>query len=116
MKSGDIKLMIMMKKCFAVVCLCCVFLLNAGCAKSMHQPNGPEYKKAQELDIFLLIGQSNMQGVAPIESLDTLTLKNVWLFNDKDKWEPARNLPDNGMNRYSTVKRKPIVLFGPAYT
>ena len=69
-----------------------------------------------KMDIFLLIGQSNMQGVAPIESLDTLALKNVYLFNDKMQWEPARNLPDNGMNRYSTVTRRPVVLFGPAYT
>jgi hypothetical protein len=75
-----------------------------------------EPQQNEKLDIFLLIGQSNMQGVAPIESLDTLILKDVYLFNDKNKWEPARNLPGNGMNRYSTVKRRPIVLFGPAYT
>ena len=69
-----------------------------------------------EMDVFLLIGQSNMQGVAPIGSLDTIALNNVYLLNDKNKWEAARNLPDNGMNRYSTVKKKSIVLFGPAYT
>lgn len=76
----------------------------------------PKQQLAKALDIFLLIGQSNMQGVAPIGALDTIALKNVWLFNDKDQWEPARNLPKNGMNRYSTVKRIPTVLFGPAYT
>ena len=98
-----------------VFCLC-LLILNASCAKSISQPDKPTNKNNQELDVFLLIGQSNMQGVAPIGSLDTLILKNVYLFNDKNKWEPARNLPGNGMNRYSTVKRRPVVLFGPAYT
>lgn len=98
------------------LCLCGIFLLHESCAKSQSQSDKPIDKQIKELDIFLLIGQSNMQGVAPIKSLDTLTLKDVYLFNDKNKWEPARNLPGNGMNRYSTVKRKPTVLFGPAYT
>lgn len=107
-----------MKKCFALVYLCCIVLLNESCAKSTHQrqPEKPANAQNKELDIFLLIGQSNMQGVAPIGSLDTVALKNVYLFNDKNNWEPARNLPGNGMNRYSTVKRIPTVLFGPAYT
>ncbi len=97
--------------------LTCLFLLlltaYVSNSESLQQDQKPMNK---EMDIFLLIGQSNMQGVAPIGSLDTLALQNVYLFNDKNKWEPARNLPDNGMNRYSTVKRRPIVLFGPAYT
>lgn len=97
--------------------LTCLFLLLLSAysfkSESLQQDQNPMNK---EMDIFLLIGQSNMQGVAPIGSLDTLALKNVYLFNDKNKWEPARNLPDNGMNRYSTVTRRPIVLFGPAYT
>lgn len=71
---------------------------------------------ANTLDVFLLIGQSNMVGVAPIGDLDTISLKDVYLFNDKAQWEPARNLSWNGMNRYSTVKRRPIQLFGPAYS
>lgn len=104
----------MTKNGCVLVSLCIVVLLNISCSR-IYQPAHPGNNEGKGLDIFLLIGQSNMQGVAPIESLDTVTLKNVYLFNEKDQWEPARNLPENGMNRYSTVKRRPVVLFGPAY-
>lgn len=98
-----------------ILLLYCFSLLNVICTKA--QGNVDEFNpRAKGLDIFLLIGQSNMQGVAPILALDTITLNNVYLFNDRNIWEPAKNLPANGMNRYSTVKRIPIVKFGPAYT
>ncbi|HEY0669538.1 MAG TPA: sialate O-acetylesterase [Sphingobacteriaceae bacterium] len=99
-----------MQKKYLLIFLC---LVSISCAQTRSIPGQHEDR---ELDVFLLIGQSNMQGVAPIGSLDTISLKNVYLFNDKNQWEPAKNLPDNGMNRYSTVKKKPTVLFGPAYT
>lgn len=88
-------------------------IVNLGCAQT-RSITGQSGNAA--LDVFLLIGQSNMVGVAPIGNLDTIPLKDVYLFNDKKQWEPARNLAGNGMNRYSTVKRQPIQLFGPAYS
>lgn len=92
------------------------FLLLSTCYVNGQDNHPISNQQSGGLDIFLLIGQSNMQGAAPILDLDTITLENVYLFNDKSRWEPARNLKNNGMNRYSTVKRRPTVLFGPAYT
>jgi len=70
----------------------------------------------EDIDVFLLIGQSNMQGVAPITESDTLPLKNVFLLTSDYDWEPARNLTNQGMNRYSSVKKNPKTLYGPAYS
>lgn len=73
-------------------------------------------EELEALDIYLLIGQSNMQGVAPIGILDKVTLENVYLYNNKGSWEKAKNMTDNGINRYSTVKKNPTTLLGPGYT
>jgi len=53
-----------------------------------------------------------MAGRAEIEYQDTLILKNVWLLNDQNRWESARN----PLNRYSSV-RKDISMqkLGPGY-
>jgi len=70
----------------------------------------------QVQDIYLLIGQSNMGGRAAIGSFDKEVLHRVFLFNRKDHWEKAANLP-TGMNRYSTVRRKiSMQNLNPAYT
>lgn len=105
---------IKLKNSFSVVYLI-LLLLSAGCANNQKSAAKTQ-NDTDELDVYLLIGQSNMQGVAPIENLDTITLENVYLFNDEDKWELARNYENNGINRYSTVKKKPITLLGPGYT
>jgi hypothetical protein len=53
-------------------------------------------------DIYLLIGQSNMAGRGKLLQQDTLsTIKGVWLLNDKDKPEPARN----PLNKYSSIRK-----------
>jgi len=77
----------------------------------------PEFEgiHPQNLEIYLLIGQSNMAGRANIEEQDKDTLANVFLFtgiNGKE-WEKAAN----PLNKYSTV-RKDISLqkLGPGYT
>ena len=64
------------------------------------------------LDIFLLVGQSNMAGRAPIEPVDSDSLDGVYLFNGFN-WEKAAN----PLNKYSTV-RKDIALqrLGPGYS
>lgn len=88
------------------------FLLFASCCnlKSVHKK---QYVENKELDLFLLIGQSNMAGRAEIfhEYADTLT--GVYLLNDNDCFEKAVN----PLNRYSTI-RKDISMqkLGPGYS
>jgi len=71
--------------------------------------------KPENLEIYLLIGQSNMAGRADIETQDRDSLENVLLFTGiKGKeWEKAAN----PLNKYSTV-RKDISMqkMGPGYT
>jgi hypothetical protein len=63
-------------------------------------------------DIFLLIGQSNMVGVAPVMPLDLEIVPGALLFNGKD-WEPLRA----SVQRYSTVLPTPGKSnLGPGYT
>ncbi len=64
-------------------------------------------------DIYLLIGQSNMAGRAQISPDSMGLMKNVYLLNVEDTWEPAKN----PLNRYSTV-RKHISMqrLGPGYS
>ena len=52
-------------------------------------------------DLYLLIGQSNMAGRAPIEEPDRPALERVFLLNDQDGWEIATN----PLNRYSTIRK-----------
>jgi hypothetical protein len=62
--------------------------------------------------IYLLIGQSNMAGRAPIEEQDEAPIEGCELFNTSGEWEPATN----PLNRYSTVGKKPsIQKLGPGY-
>ena len=50
------------------------------------------------LDIFLLIGQSNMAGRGPMTHADSVTdIAGAWLLKDTSGWEPARN----PLNKYS---------------
>lgn len=62
--------------------------------------------------IYLLIGQSNMAGRAPIETQDEAPVVGCELFNSSNGWETATN----PLNRYSTI-RKDISLqnLGPGY-
>lgn len=51
-----------------------------------------------ERDVFIVIGQSNAAGRAPIEDVDEGILNNVDLFNGEN-WVPA----ENPMNAYSNI-------------
>ena len=58
----------------------------------------------KNLEIFLLIGQSNMAGRAAIDpsiSQDTSKIINTWLFKDSADWVPAKN----PLNLYSTHRK-----------
>jgi hypothetical protein len=52
-------------------------------------------------EVYLLIGQSNMAGRAPITDKETGPIKGCFLLNDKDAWEAA----ENPLNRYSTIRK-----------
>jgi len=57
---------------------------------------------AGDMDLYLLIGQSNMAGRAEITPVDSAVLNNVLLLNDKEEWEPARN----PLNIYSSIRKE----------
>lgn len=64
------------------------------------------------LDIYLLIGQSNMAGRTPFGELEEEPSPNILLFNDSDEWEPAIH----PLNRYSTIRIPEVEqLLGPGY-
>src|SRR5680860_76536 len=69
---------------------------------------------AKNLDIYLLIGQSNMAGRAEIEGSDADTLENVFLYTGipGKEWEKAAN----PLNKYSSVRKKlSMQKLGPGY-
>ena len=53
-----------------------------------------------EYDLYLLLGQSNMVGYAPLEEKDTAAIRGVWLLNDKGEIIPATS----PINRFSTIR------------
>ncbi|MDB5103737.1 MAG: hypothetical protein JWP91_1426 [Fibrobacteres bacterium] len=67
----------------------------------------------KNLDIFLLIGQSNMSGRGPMIASDSTTdIAGAWLFKDSATWERARN----PLNRYSTLEAgSPANQVGPGF-
>lgn len=68
----------------------------------------------EPMEIYLLIGQSNMAGRAPIEPQDKDSINNVFLLtnNTEKPWEKAAN----PLNKYSTVrKRISMQKLGPGY-
>jgi len=71
-------------------------------------------REKDELDIYLLIGQSNMAGRATIEIQDLDTLTNVFLFTgiENKEWEKAAN----PLNKYSSIRKKlSMQKLGPGY-
>ncbi len=45
----------------------------------------------KNLDLFLLIGQSNMAGRGVLESDIAITTPGIWMVNSNDEWVPAKN-------------------------
>lgn len=71
--------------------------------------------EVNNLDIYLVIGQSNMAGRAKIRAEDTKIVKNAFLFTSLEKtpWVQA----NNPLNRYSTVRKgMPMQRLSPAYS
>lgn len=68
----------------------------------------------ENLEIYLLIGQSNMAGRASIDGSDKDTLQNVFLFTGiiDNEWEKAAN----PLNKYSSIRKKlSMQKMGPGY-
>ena len=55
----------------------------------------------KDLHVYLLIGQSNMAGRAPIAEAAAKDLERCLLLNATDEWEIAKN----PLNRYSTIRK-----------
>lgn len=55
-----------------------------------------------DLDVYLLIGQSNMAGRAHLQKEDMGEIPGVYLFNAYDQWGVARN----PLNRYSSIRKE----------
>lgn len=73
--------------------------INVSC-KNMKTP-AKAINQTKNLDIFLLIGQSNMAGRGEIGEADKVPLEKAFLF-DGTKWETAA-VP---LNKYSTVRKE----------
>ena len=56
----------------------------------------------ESLQVYLLIGQSNMAGRATVEPELSGVVDGCFLFNDKGEWEAATN----PLNRYSTIRKR----------
>ncbi|MGD1979254.1 MAG: sialate O-acetylesterase [Akkermansiaceae bacterium] len=55
----------------------------------------------EDLHIYLLIGQSNMAGRAPVDQAKAGPIEGVLLLNATNEWEAAKN----PLNRYSTIRK-----------
>lgn len=56
---------------------------------------------AKDLDIYILIGQSNMAGRAKVPEDATGEIERCFLLNNENKWGPAKN----PLNLYSTIRK-----------
>lgn len=71
-------------------------------------------KIQENLEIYLVIGQSNMAGRAEIRTIDTSPIENTYLFtgNEISPWVVA----NNPLNRYSSVRKNiKMQQLGPSY-
>ncbi|MCE5250542.1 sialate O-acetylesterase [bacterium] len=67
----------------------------------------------EKLYVFLLIGQSNMAGRAPIGDEDRAPIERCYLLNASDEWEIA----SNPLNRYSRYRKEmSMQKLNPGYT
>jgi len=65
------------------------------------------------LHLYLLIGQSNMAGRAPIPDDAKGDIENCYLLNDQGEWSPA----SNPLNRYSSIRKDlEMQKLGPGYS
>ena len=58
--------------------------------------------RAQDYDLYLCIGQSNMAGRGTLTEETSGAIPDVYLFNDRNEFEKATN----PLNRYSTIRKE----------
>lgn len=69
--------------------------------------------RAQDYDLYLCIGQSNMAGRGTLIEETSGAIPDVYLFNDRNEFEKATN----PLNRYSTIRKElKMQGVGPAYS
>lgn len=78
-----------------LLAVCALILLS--CNKIPETPPAPLFNSA---DLFLLIGQSNMEGEAPVNEDDDETISGVWLLNTAGAFVPATGR----INIYSSIR------------
>lgn len=93
---------------FGVICTISI----ASCSTTNTQHTTTQHE-AQPLNLYLLIGQSNMAGRAYYGVEDAAPIENVYLLNGSDEWESAKN----PLNRYSTIRKEmSMQRLGPGYS
>lgn len=100
----------MSKYLFLLNVALCLLSVQNNKAKEIEKENGSK----KPMDIYLLIGQSNMAGRAEMAGSDTDTLKNVFLYTGipGKEWEKAAN----PLNKYSSIRKKlSMQKMGPGY-
>ncbi|MBU0678848.1 MAG: sialate O-acetylesterase [Verrucomicrobia bacterium] len=93
-----------------------LLLAGSGCAATREAARkvargytGPR----ENLDVYLLIGQSNMAGRAPVERQDRAAVECAYVLNNFHRWARATN----PLNRYSTIRKVNHEQgLGPGYT
>jgi len=89
----------MIKKYLTLLGLFCLIYIPVSAQQDIAKSyNGPR----EALHIYLLIGQSNMAGRAPLTTQQSSVIERCFLLNDNDQWEPAQN----PLNRYSTIRKE----------
>ncbi len=103
--------------CCRLASICAILVFLAGCTVTHDHAVDPATRikvPTRGIDIYLLIGQSNMAGRAQILAPDFDTLQGVFLFTGDSlhPWEPAAN----PLNKYSTIRRElSVQQLGPGY-
>jgi hypothetical protein len=87
----------MMRRVFYIVCCFMVLGLTSPGDLIAEGYTGPKDK----LDIYLLIGQSNMAGRAPFTEDEAGPIENAYLLDAKGEWVPAKN----PLNIYSSIRK-----------
>ena len=104
-----------LKKTGIILWLSLVLGVSVNCLSGVPDDLGVKKNQSLNLEIYLLIGQSNMAGRADIEIQDLDTLENVYLYTgiSGKVWEKAAN----PLNKYSTVRKDlSMQKLGPGYT
>lgn len=95
------------------ICLCLSLLIgSAPLAYAENQPAHADQAPPKDLHIYILIGQSNMAGRAPITEDIAGVIDRCYLLDDKNQWVPAKN----PLNLYSTIRKaEGMQKLGPGY-